>query len=665
MSNRDLIVLQGVARNILLDYLAVYPSDAKEVEFDLLRLSHLCQSRGLGVFLLDLPALGKHFDACLAHASYTKSALPLGGSRWPGSALPRLFSGLLVRVFDRLSGSLLSDVDPFVILTLRQIYQFAKGFEYECSISRTADAVREFYTVESEVRAPTLNWDGDRIDTSQSRSIHLGDTVCCEDHAGDPGLHNPEPLALAELRGIADTFQRVCDIVTTSFGEFVEAEWPSRHGPGAVADLRGGESKYSFPHWSAKLEEVFPFADNAFRSYSEWADSASSHSDLEPSSKLLTVPKTAKGPRLIASEPVAHQWCQQKILRYLVSGIKNGGHLGNSISLSDQNPSRDLVLEASRTRSHATIDLSAASDRVSCWLVERVFRANPSLIRAFHSSRSRWIDNGTKVRVNSPRRFPLRKFTTMGSACTFPVQSIIFALIGISTVLFEEGTDVSSASIKAVGRRVRVFGDDIIIPSEHYWRMTSNLERFGLKVNNSKSFVEGNFRESCGMDAWNGFDVTPARMNAVANSARPTSVMSAIDASNNFFLKGFWRTAAYIESTLPHWVRKNLPVVAADCGFPGLRSYCGLDLSSHRERWNIELQRSEYRVVRPRGQASRVLSSGEHSLFQYFSERRLEDESPPIDSLFSTYQWEAGRVVSSSAYLALGWEPLAHLDSRV
>jgi hypothetical protein len=657
MSNRDLTVLQGVARNILADYLAVYPSDAMEVEKDLLRLSLISRTRGLATFLLDLPALGKHFDACLSQSVYTRSGLPLSGVRWSTSSLPRLFSGLMLRVFDIHSGCLRSDVDPFVILTLRQIYQFAKGYEIDCSFSRTASAVREFYIVDREVREPTLNWADDRIDTSSTRSIHFSDTVSGEDHARDFGFYNPQPLALAESRGIGSTLQSVCDIVATGFGEFDQAAWPSRHGPGAVADLRGSESKYSFPHWSAKLEESFPYADNAFMDYQHWAENSSSSSDLEPSSKLLTVPKTAKGPRLIASEPVAHQWCQQKILRYLVSGIKNGGHLQDSISLDDQNPSRDLVLEASHSRSHATIDLSAASDRVSCWLVERAFRANPGLIRAFHSVRSRWIDNGTNVPVDIPRRFPLRKFTTMGSACTFPVQSIIFALIGISTVLFEEGLDVTSANIRAVGKRVRVFGDDIIIPSEHYWRMTSNLEHFGLKVNNSKSFVEGNFRESCGMDAWNGFDVTPARMNAVANIARPTSVMSSIDASNNFFMKGFWRTASYIESTLPHWVSNNLAVVGADSGFPGLRSFCGLDLRSHRERWNEDLQRFEYRVVRPRGQATRVLSSGEHSLFQYFSERRRDQEIDPIDSLMSTYMWSPGR--------ALGWEPLTHLDSRV
>jgi len=657
-------VLQGVARNILLDYLAVYPSDAKEVEYDLLHLSHLCQSRGLGVFLLDLPAMGKHFDACLSLSFYSKSKLPLSGTRWPGSALPKLFSGLLVRIFDRLSGCLLSDVDPFVILTLRQLYQFAKGYEIDCSFSRTADAVREFYVVESEVRAPTLNWADDRIDTSSTRDIHFRDIACREGHDGDSGYIYPEPLSLAESLGIADTLQSVCDIVASGFGEFDQADWLSRHGPGAVADLRSSESKYSFPYWSSKLEESFPYADNAFMNYQHWALNSSPALDFEPSSKLLTVPKTAKGPRLIASEPVAHQWCQQKILQFLLSGIESG-LLRNSIALKDQEPSRALVLDASRTRSHATIDLSAASDRVSCWLVERAFRANPSLIRAFHSVRSRWIDNGTKVPVDFPRRFPLRKFTTMGSACTFPVQSIIFTLIGIATILFEEGSKPDRANISAAGKRVRVFGDDIIIPSEHYWRMTSNLERFGLKVNNSKSFVEGYFRESCGMDAWNGFDVTPARMNAVANSARPTSVMSSIDASNNFFMKGFWRTAAYIESTLPRWVSNNLPVVAADSGFPGLRSFCGLGPLSHRQRWNEDYCRIEYRVVKPRGNARRVLSTGEHNLFQYFSERRPDGEDHQFASPFLTYCWEAGRVMSSSAYLALGWEPLAHLDCRV
>lgn len=663
MSNRDLIVLQGVARNVLADYLAVYPSDAMEVENDLLRLSHLCRTRGLGVFLLDLPALGKHFDACLAHRVYSRSSLPLAGTRWPGSTLPKLFSGLLVRVFDRHSGCLLDDVDPFVVLVLRQLYLFAKGFEYECSDSRTAAAVREFYDVDREVQLPTLTWADDCINVDQSRNIHFRDIVNCQGYDGECGSDDPQSQSLSCQLAFADTLQSVCDIVATGFGEFDQADWHSRHGPGAVADLGRKESKYSFPHWSVKLDTIFPYADNAFMHYLHWAEMASPCSDSEPSSKLLTVPKTAKGPRLIASEPVAHQWCQQKILQYLLHGIQYGGHLDHSISLNDQEPSRALVLRASLTCSHATIDLSAASDRVSCWLVERCFRANPGMLAALHSVRSRWIDNGTKVLVDVPRRFPLRKFTTMGSACTFPIQSIVFTILSIATILYEEGVCPSSYSIRAVGKRVRVFGDDIIIPTKYYGKVTSNLERFGLKVNNSKSFATGNFRESCGMDAWNGFDVTPARMNAVADTSRPTSVVSSVDASNNFYLKGFWRTAQYIQSTLPHWVVNNLAVVGADSGYFGLRSFCGFDLSFHRQRWNEHLQVPEVRIVKPKGKADRVSHSDDHSLFQYFVERRSTSERKWDDHFSPVVNWERGRVVGSSAYLALGWEPLPHLFS--
>jgi hypothetical protein len=549
----------------------------------------------------------------------------------------------MVRVFDRDSGCLRSDVDVNVIAFIRQLYYFAKGYKRDCSTKRAKAAVEEFYVVEREIRQPTLNWADDRMDLSCIRTISFDSLHSRENPAGEPRLEDPQ--CSADYSGITRTLELVCDYFAAGFGEFDFAEWPAKHGPGAVSDLKQDVTKFTFPSWSEKLENAFPYADLAFMDYSDWVDHHSQPClDREQPSKLLTVPKTAKGPRLIASESVAHQWCQQILLRYFLAGIQNTP-LRNSISLKDQEPSRLLVLKASLSGEYGTIDLSAASDRISCWLVERAFRRNPPLLNALHACRTRFIKNGTKIKLDVPLELPLRKFSTMGSACTFPVQSILFACISIATILFEENRRVTPRSIARVSRAVRVFGDDIIVPNCHFDAVCRNLTILGLKVNVTKSFSEGLFRESCGMDAWGGFDITPAHFNRVPDTARPASWMSVVDSASNFHKKGYWQTSAFIESTIPPWLRKQLPVVSPRCGQFGLSSFCGNAIASLKRRWNPFLQREEVRLAKLSSKVIRCPQTGRHDLFQFFTERPAPDTN-----------WEPGRVRESSEYLTLGWE---------
>jgi hypothetical protein len=125
--------------------------------------------------------------------------------------------------------------------------------------------------------------------------------------------------------------------------------------------LRGGEYKYLFPHWPDKLDAVFSYSECAFANFGSWAasvsrlgfdDSAMRH---EPPSRLIAVPKTYSGPRLIASEPVAHQWCQQTIRDFFVSRVADTS-LGLCISFRDQTPNQVAALKASATRASSTID---------------------------------------------------------------------------------------------------------------------------------------------------------------------------------------------------------------------------------------------------------------------------------------------------------------------
>ena len=486
-----------------------------------------------------------------------------------------------------------------------------------------------------------------------------------------------------------------------------------RQGPGAVSDLTSKEYKYDFPTWSDKLGATFPFnrygsiTDAFVENLSDEDDqrafvfdptresvgegergnsrmvcpilssqteqeSEASRSEPsgeildpldrtsaagyrpslhEPCSRLLAVPKTAKGPRLIAAEPTAHQWCQQFVKRFLEERLT--GLFGeNFISFRNQGLSQRLVSKASLDRSLATVDLSSASDRLSCWVVERAFRANPSLLRALHATRTRWTMDAVDKTV-SPNYFVTKKFASQGTAVTFPVQSIIFFLVAISASGFEargpEDFFCNNRFYKPIARyrnKVRVFGDDIILPVHGYELLAKMLHVLGLKVNLEKSFSQGHFRESCGMDCFKGHNVTPIKTTKL-EATGPQSRQSLIDYANNLHQAGLWHASKAVESITPGRVLSNLPVVGVGCGGVGRVSYTGNKVDHLRKRWNTELHRFEYRVHATISRVRRKPTNTLSGLLQYFA------EAPS-----ATDKWSHGVPGRPKISDGLRWEPL-------
>jgi hypothetical protein len=339
----------------------------------------------------------------------------------------------------------------------------------------------------------------------------------------------------------------------------------------------------------------------------------------EPPSRLIAVPKTLKGPRLIASEPVSHQWCQQTILDFLTSSLARTP-IASSIHFRDQGFNQELALEASHAQSHATIDLSSASDRLSCWLVERIFRRSPSLVEALHATRTRWVVN--TIDRKSPRFHKLRKFACMGSACTFPVQSYVFCILAIASVLYSRGMKPSLATIRSISQEVLVFGDDIIIPIDAWERLQGLLGHLGLKVNHTKTFVTGRFRESCGMDAWDGNDVTPVYSITYPDVSRPESIASTIDTHNNFVLRGWFGVAEYAKSRVHS--QRLLPIANVPIGSGSFGWFDhGWSGNPHlKRRWNPDTHQVEVRMLALETRMVRQPTEGLSQVLQYFTEAR-------------------------------------------
>ncbi len=613
--------LQGLYTELLVEVSEYYPSLRRDCERDASRLLSLVESRGLSFLMIDLPTMGKHFDRCISMGRLTPSGIPGNRPYRRGVAIPRLFKGMLLRVFDE-TGVLRVDSDVEAIRFLRMLYYAAKKTKVACSDSRTWEHVHEFFETDQEVRCGSLDWDLDELRLDDLRNLHFGDS---DSPRPNPlfGDSLPREDSFSICADLADVVQRTADCVASALGRFDPYEWRTKHGLGAVADQRHTQFKYDFPNWPAKLSNVFPLEDFGFANHAHWAASVRSGEIAkkfnlhEPPSRLIAVPKTLKGPRLIASEPVSHQWCQQSIKDYLTSRLADTP-IADSIHFRDQSHNQDFARRASHTQSHVTVDLSSASDRLSCWVVERTFRRLPSLVAAFHASRTRWVVN--TIDRKSPKFLKLRKFACMGSACTFPVQSYVFSVLAHASVLYSRGLKVNLTSIRRISREVRVFGDDIIIPADSWVVLQGLLCHLGLKVNHSKTYDSGKFRESCGLDAFDGHDVTPTYTMTYPDVSRPESIVSAVMTHNNYVLRRHYRLARYTESRLRKFKQLRLARVPTGSGVFGLYDH-EWEGNSHLEtRWNPSLHRVEVRADVANAKSVRTAVEDDATLLQYFTE---------------------------------------------
>lgn len=556
MSKRLVHMLEELVDSMFLD-MKFYYTKVSDWDRDRSRSLHELAINGERFLTIDLPAIRKHFDKCLGELLYTRPNLPYGSSVSATVVVPAYLRNLYLQVFSA-DGKLRYDASPEAVACIRQLLDTFGKLKVTCKEKYIAKESKEFSAIEQGLRQPTLRWESDQLadQDSRHRSVSLSDGIPVGGRNGS--LFPVDQVDLTWDDAVA--VQAICDRIFASFGDLhnEDPEEIPKHGPGAVSDMRRGQSKYLFPHATEKLTRVFPY-DRYFNP--TLGVSSDGLIDLrwtskEAPSKLIAVPKTATGPRLIASEPVAHQWAQQLIRNQLERRVKRS-LLRNSISFGDQEPNRVLAQQSSIDGTSATVDLKSASDRLSCWTIERVLRSNISMLERIHACRTRWMVNTLDTR----RRefYLLKKCFTQGSACTFPVQTLVYAALCISGVILSRKMPVTTRNIIKASTQVRVFGDDLIIPSDCLGSVTAILQFNQLKINPTKTFHKGPFRESCGLDAFNGVDVTPQRIRSLAVKPSHETVQSLLQVSNNLYRAGMWNLAFKLDSLfLRRW---KFPVV--------------------------------------------------------------------------------------------------------
>lgn len=169
---------------------------------------------------------------------------------------------------------------------------------------------------------------------------------------------------------------------------------------------------------------------------------------------------------------------------------------GIDISTAQYNHKR-IVRTASISGKIATIDLSSASDTISYAVIHELLpREWFDLLDSLRSPA--FLVRDPVKRGDSGKWYSYEKFTAMGCAFTFELESIIFYAICKACMDY--------SSIRGF---LSVYGDDILIPTTVYNFVIAMLPHFGFDVNETKSFNTGFFRESCGSDFHNGIDVRP------------------------------------------------------------------------------------------------------------------------------------------------------------
>jgi len=213
--------------------------------------------------------------------------------------------------------------------------------------------------------------------------------------------------------------------------------------------------------------------------------------------RVGTVPKKTDIDRAIAIEPDMNMHMQTAIGNHIRGRLKVFG-----IDLNDQSINQRLAYYGSITGMVSTIDLSAASDSISCRLVWDLL--STAWCDEIDSTRSTYgtLPDGQVIKWE--------KISSMGNGFTFELESLIFyALTKAVYLTMQSEMSYNIPDFAHWRNRVSVFGDDIICPSFMANRLILALDDIGFKTNSDKTFVSGPFRESCGKHYHLGTDVTP------------------------------------------------------------------------------------------------------------------------------------------------------------
>lgn len=323
---------------------------------------------------------------------------------------------------------------------------------------RRSRAIEKWLATEEKNRATNMRLmfaeDGDVVSSSEDKTIHYGQ------------LRDTIRRFIASTIGHTVNFDDLC-------GSFSGGASTSiKRGVGTIArkfqDGTNITSKAILPYMQlARMANLLPH---------ELA--------IVPGNVLFTVEKNSDIDRVACKEPELNMFCQKAVGDFIRSRLRRVG-----INLNDQGRNQGLAYTGSVDGSLATLDLSSASDSVTTQIVTELLPIDWSLLLMDLRSPFTMVDG-----VQHENEM----ISSMGNGFTFELQSLLFWAT-IRAVTYLLGTTGS----------IGVFGDDLIVPTGAVAHLKNVLEYLGFSLNESKSFWDGSFRESCGSHWFAGQDVTP------------------------------------------------------------------------------------------------------------------------------------------------------------
>lgn len=217
---------------------------------------------------------------------------------------------------------------------------------------------------------------------------------------------------------------------------------------------------------------------------------------------LAFVPKDSRTERPIAIEPAGNIVLQLGLDRFIRARMRTTWN----VNLNSQAVNASLAQVGSvgyGWLSPCTMDLSSASDCVAMSLVKYLV---PPQWYAY------MCDIRTSATAGKQLAAPhqLAKISSMGNGFTFALESLLFY------AMTRAATEVAGSDT----RICYVHGDDIIVPRAAALLLKEVLTHAGFAVNEDKTFIVGEFRESCGKDFLRGTDIRPLYLKEPVKDAQ-------------------------------------------------------------------------------------------------------------------------------------------------
>ena len=223
---------------------------------------------------------------------------------------------------------------------------------------------------------------------------------------------------------------------------------------------------------------------------------------------FFTVPKTALIKRACAkgaSLNVSYQLAAARIMRqrfksFLALDLAHG-----------QAHHQKMARKGSIDGSVATLDSERASDTMAYSVVRQLLAKSGLWFELLNTLREPYtLIDGEWV--------PLEKFSAMGNGYTFELETLVFLSLCYSVAWAHEiggfppeFSGYSSLDLVREGF-ISVYGDDVIVPGFIARDVAAVLKMLGFTVNLKKSYFDGQFRESCGGDFFNGHSVNTVKL---------------------------------------------------------------------------------------------------------------------------------------------------------